>query len=53
MKQNSIFENPFCIQRRSICVIRSHSVDGCIKQCAFQIAPRANWQEWAGAFSML
>ena len=48
-----MLNNPFNIQRGAICVIRMYSVGGYIVPCAFQIAPRANWKEWTGAFSLI
>jgi hypothetical protein len=48
-----VFENPFSIQPRTICVLRMQSVNGRFCLCAFGIAPRQNWQEWVGAFSLL
>jgi hypothetical protein len=48
-----IFVNPFSIQRGAICVLRVDFSSGVNALTAFQIAPRANWQEWGGAFSIL
>lgn len=46
--------NPHNIQRGAICVLRwDFGTDGVRRLCAFQVAPRANWQEWGGAFSLL
>lgn len=48
-----MFSNPFAVQRGAICVLRPHYVGGRLTASAFQIAPRQNWREWGGAFSML
>jgi hypothetical protein len=48
-----MFTNAFNIQRGAICVLRYYSDGAHVRLTAFQIAPRANWKEWSGAFSML